>query len=498
MALRSLNHILSVTLGLLLLTALYISRRPPCIDSMSVLKIDRVLLEETETAWTCAASQDTKISNEFADLILEIQRRLAPLEALVARADGGVPHRLQLKINEEATNTFELRKGVLSLSGDLVRKDMVLERAYVKSWVLSKNPKLPAVGAQAEFLTELFMVAAGYENRAQLELDEHNEFGWPQAMKDVEGYCASEFKLAEHLQTCHRDRASLYNRALELSSYQFLFSSLRKVWALLPTKQKVLVFKNFARVTVAAQPMIVDGDESRIQAAVEGIRTFEAWLWKDSYTTPGFADLSKRLIQHIRGQGFKEDENKIQLDVVVISDLPLEKNAPFLNQLRETAQAEGALKIAVKDPNQLLLLPGTQKLRIENIEDFVADRVAVLKCGRFDFNWIFQFEKFTERLFVVDVCGSKKPDIRSWIAHGAEEFAADNKKFKFVQFHLPSLLFKKGELDRSTDVLSLLQKRDISDHSFRTLGWQEIEWSESADAYHPRAQIDAIDWFRLN
>lgn len=48
------------------------------------------------------------------------------------------------------------------------------------------------------------------------------------------------------------------------------------------------------------------------------------------------------------------------------------------------------------------------------------------------------------------------------------------------------------------DVLSVIQKRDLNDPIFKTLGWQELQWSRTLDAYQPRAQLDAIEWFRLN
>jgi hypothetical protein len=98
---------------------------------------------------------------------------------------------------------------------------------------------------------------------------------------------------------------------------------------------------------------------------------------------------------------------------------------------------------------------------------------------------------------VVDHCEKdKKISFKRFLAEGAEGFGAENKGIAFVQFHLPSLLMKKTELQSVANVFDFIQKRDPDSASFRSLGWREIHWNEQASAYQPRAFVDAIEWFR--
>lgn len=497
MVLKVLTRTLWVTLAASILLALYVLRRPLCIDSTVVMKVDIIGLQGMDGVWSCARPRVVGGSAEVRGLTQELDRRLAPLEAALSLVDSS-PAFLHLVIDERNPKAFDIQAGSVVIGGALLREQLHLEKGLVKAWILNLNPKLDPEGVGVEYLSELFLSMASYNRPAQLELDSLNEFGWPQAMKDVEGYCASEFKLAEHIEVCARGKKELHDKALQYSSYQFLFSSARKVWSALPLREKLKAVRGFSDLVSAIRPTPVASSTNRLHAAIETVSKFEAELWKASLMTRSFKDFSYRFIRHARAEGFKEDTQKIRLDVIVISDLPFEQGSPLIEQVSDLVRNQQRTKVAVKDPKQFLLMPSKLPLRIENMEDFVAERVAVLKCGRFDFNWIFQFETFTERLFVVDVCGKSKPDLRPWIRGGAEEFALANKEFRFVQFHIPSLLFKKNGFEGSKDVLSLLEKRDLNDRSFRALGWQSVEWSPSAEAYHPRGPIDAIDWFRLN
>ena len=86
---------------------------------------------------------------------------------------------------------------------------------------------------------------------------------------------------------------------------------------------------------------------------------------------------------------------------------------------------------------------------------------------------------------------------KEYLKSGAEGFALENTGMSFVQFHLPSLLMKREQLASVLNVQDFIKKRDVENPSFRSLGWQEVRFSQTANAYQPKAYVDAIEWFRF-
>jgi hypothetical protein len=211
-----------------------------------------------------------------------------------------------------------------------------------------------------------------------------------------------------------------------------------------------------------------------------------------------FSSLTAAFASRLQKAGFRDAKANVNLDFLILSERELQMDSELLKSLTQFAEARPALKIAIKDPKNLWLLPTGNVLPVEDMAGLTADRLAVLRCNRFDFEWVFSFEANAKKLFVIDSCGGALPDLRPWILEGPEGFARANKDFKFIQFHLPSLALRKLELDRSKDVRSVIEGRDVTDPVFQTLGWQELNWSENAQAYRPRAYVDAIEWFRIN
>ncbi|MNT26742.1 hypothetical protein D3C72_1623350 [compost metagenome] len=163
------------------------------------------------------------------------------------------------------------------------------------------------------------------------------------------------------------------------------------------------------------------------------------------------------------------------------------------------AKNRPSIHIALRDKKNIWMLPSQDPLPIASFDRIRATRTIVEKCGGFDFNYVLGFSSATEKLLVVEKCKSKKDvNYGRYLKEGAEGFASENKGIAFIQFHLPSLAMKSGALVAGKNVFDLIKAPESSNSVVQSLGWQEIKWNEQAAAYHPKAFIDAIEWFRTS
>lgn len=497
------NVLWLVSLGVLLLVSVYLSRKPQCIDSRVVERIDRLDTPETETVWRCSLNRDTPWNAHLSSRLPNWEARIARIEENLWRLE---PFRrpLRLVILPQRPWAYRLQRGTLYIGDKMIEAEGHLERGLVKAWLRERDPNLVEGDLVEEVLTDFLLGTIDgnpeFEDTAR-GLRTRLGARWPQTLKDSTSYCESPWKLSEHYETCMRDVSRFEDRAWKLSLRPLLTTSLLAAWIDLPLRQRLESFREISHWTEnrAAFPAGNEIVEGGLTGAAATLIDFQKRLSQRTDRGGSAAmTLSANFTENLRRLGFREVEPMVSLDVMILSDIPLDANSKVMSQLTSFAAARPGMKIAVKDPRHLSLLPTKNRLLVDNLDGLRASRVAVLRCGRFDFDWVLSFATSAQKLFVVDVCSDERPDMRSWVVAGAEGFAAANPKFRFIQFHLPSLAARKADLALSTDVLSLIQKRDIADPLFQSLGWQELNWSDALKAYHPRAHFDAIEWFRIN
>lgn len=495
-----LNRILGLSLGVLILAGLYLSRKPLCIDSRVVERLDRIEAGTTETAWSCSIGRDTTWSSALFRRLPRWEKRIAAVEETLWRIDP-FKKPLHVVVLADRPWAFRLNDDTLFIGDRLIEAEGHLERAIAKQWLRERDPNFESGRLETEVATDLvFGMVSGALNLEDPTHQVRTRTGsrWPLALKDAANYCSSPWKLSEHYELCLKDPGSLRDRAWRLSLRPLLASATLSAWWDMPLSDRLDLYRRLPAWSAAGFPVTVETPKEGLESSVLSVQAFRQAIQSKGVNDPVARVLAKGLGEKLRQAGFNETDDRVSLDILVLSEMPLETSSTWFQQMAAFAAARPSLKIAVKDPAGLTLLPSRARLMVDGISELKASRVAVLRCGRFDFDWVLSFEGLAQRLFVVDACGSALPDLRAWVANDAEGFATMNKNFRFIQFHLPSLAARKDRLNRSTDVLTVVEKRDVADPVFRTLGWQELNWEKNANAYHPRAQLDAIEWFRIN
>lgn len=125
---------------LLLVTLLglqLVLRKPICIESSIVYKIDKIGASGTETIYSCSQFKQTAYSSYFSENLTSLQARIADLELQMARLN--LTTRFVIEIDDVNKNqTTELMNGI-RIGSDLVNHGRQLERLLLEKSLRNKT-----------------------------------------------------------------------------------------------------------------------------------------------------------------------------------------------------------------------------------------------------------------------------------------------------------------------------------------------------------------------
>lgn len=495
-----------MSLGLLVLTAVGLGRKPLCIDSRFVERIDRIGIRDSETIYRCQDSPEPAVGRFFVENTKILQSRIEFLEERLWRLAPWLST-VKIVVLESRPWAFRLQGRSLYIGEKMLQAEGHFERGLIKTW-LRDQAALTDEGEDQDLQEEVFTDWLWADLKGQLFIEDplrglRTKVGaqWPQVVKDEKGYCASPWRLSEHFEGCLKNPADFREIAPHLSLRSLLSTVLIRSFDSLNLSQQMDVLRSFPR-SRAVSTLAASGDVLELgfwKSMSASLRRFSATLGRrDSGKSADYARWSAAFSRALKNTGFEEARDEIQFDVLIDLAGGLEKDDAVIQDLAEEAEARKTRRIAVRSGTKLWILPSRHAVTIGDMTGIKAEQWISRRCDDFDFKYVLDFENRAQKVVVIDDCASKDLSLRSLLRGDMETFAKANKDVSFVQFHVPSLSLRKDAIDLGTDVRKLIQHRDISDPVFQTLGWQELKWSEDARAYRPRAYVDAIEWFRLN
>jgi hypothetical protein len=511
---RWLSTISFVCFGLLTLTAVYVTRRPICIDSKVVERIDRLGLDGTDTAYRCAYNKDVKFSSYFNSQARVLSQRLGAAERFLENLEP-FQKKVRITILEDRPYLFKVQGNQIYIGQALLESPGHLEKALAKVWYRERTDSFFVNQSVVEEVVSDFLV---YGIRGSLDIydplhkaDTRSPMAmWPSVLKSVQGYCESPWRLSEHYALCEKpydEKVSLRDSVVDLSLRPLLSSTWIESYRELSLMEQIHFLRSFAtllRLEHSPDLPIIKGSvtasaPSPLSEAIETVKNMNLFLsssnlMRDSTTHRLFLN---SFALNLRAKGFTDSMGEAFFDVMYITKDELTDKSPIYQQFREIALQNPKLHLALQDESNLWMLPAKYPIPLRTFAHIKAGRTIVEKCGEFDFNYVLDFAPQTEKLFVATSCSKKTMlHYQAFIKEGAEGFGAENRGIPFIQFHIPSLLMKRSQLASVPNIYDLVRKREIENPVFQSLGWQEIQWNESAKAYHPKASVDGIEWFR--
>lgn len=513
---RWLTSLSFVCFGLLSLMVLQMTKRPLCIDSKVVERIDRLAESGTDSVFRCALNKATPYSQFFSEHVKDLSYRIQQTERLLESMEPFY-RKVQITILQDRPYLFRVQGHQIYIGERLLEAPGHLEKGLLKIWYRERNEALFSEQALMEEVVTDFLL---YLQSGDLDIGDPTtkiktalrKVKWPYVIKSVSAYCDSPWKQSEHFAACQnkQEAVSLIDQqVIELSLRPLLVTSWIRSFKDLSVKERFYFTQNLPQllrsehspalpiVPVAGIPGAQETILLRAADAIKNVNSFVATsqAMKDSEVHRLFV---ANFTNELRSNGFQDAFAEASFDVLYVSQEGLSESSKVFQQFVKIAKAQPKLQIALQDKENLWMLPSRYPIPLKSFGQIKATRTVVEKCGGYNFSYVMDYADVTEKLLVVDHCDSKREiQFSRFLSEGAEGFGAQNKGIAFVQFHLPSLLMKKTELEQVANVFEFIQKRDVESPSFKSLGWREVHWSEQAKAYQPKAYVDAIEWFRV-
>lgn len=491
------------------------TKRPLCIDSKVVERVDRLAETGTATVYRCAVNKSTGFNGYFNETLRDLNYRVGAIERVLENIEPFYK-KIQITIITDRPYLFRVQGHQIFIGEKLFEAPGHLEKAIAKIWYRERNA---ALFAQQDLMEEVVTDFLVYLDAGDLDIGDPDtltktavrKVRWPYVIKSVAAYCDSPWKQSEHFGVCRNKKEAtqfLSASVLETSLRPLLVQTWIHSYVSLSGAERFRFLQNmpvFLRSEhTPPLPMITTLAGSGVPAtsllkAAEAIKNISSFFStskaiKDSDVHRVFVS---NMTNELRLNGFQDAFAEASFDVLYVSKDKLTNETDVLKHLQKVSKENTKFQIAVRDDENLWMLPSKYPIPLKSFGQIKANRTVVEKCGGYNFSYVMDYADLTEKLLVIDHCDqNKKINFEQYLTDGAEGFGRENKGIAFVQFHLPSLLMKKAELQSVANVFDFIQKRDVDSPSFRSLGWREVHWSEQANAYQPHAHIDAIEWFR--
>jgi hypothetical protein len=495
---------------LLSLAVLHMTQRPLCIDSKVVERIDRITDSGTESLYRCALNKATPYNTYFADKLRDLSYRVLRIERVLESLEPFYK-KAQITILSDRPLLFRVQGHHLYIGEALLDAPGHLEKALAKIWYRERNDNsFDQQDITEEVMTDLLVsLESGDVDIGDPQtrvLTALRKVKWPYVIKSIRAYCESPWKRSEHYAICvnaiEGDK-DFTQEVVQMSMRPMLTASLVKSYRKLSGADRynfTMQLPRFLRQENIAPEKTVVADQTVLQKAAEIIRNVNLFVSNPVAlkTSEVHRSFVTNFRNELRANGYSEAFVEASFDVLYVSHEPLTGDEPVFKDLMKQSQRNPQLQIALRDKEKIWMLPSKYPMALASFGQIKANKTIIEKCGEYNFSFVMEYAESTEKLLIVDRCAAQKTVVyNDYLDKGTEAFAQANKGIAFVQFHVPSLLMKKSDLQAAGNVFDFIQKRDVDNPSFKGLGWQEVRWDEHASAYQPKAYVDAIEWFRV-
>lgn len=476
---------------------------------MIVEKLDVALPQQKLTVYNCSLRQRTAFSFPVDNYLKEITPRLNQLNLVIQQIQP-FNRPLQIEISETEPLLYNVRSTKIYIGKSLAVTKGHIEHAVIRAWLKNLTIQHNNLNLFDESLADLIYYATfgSLDKKDPLTqmLPELGSAKWPQVLKNLDIYCESPWKSSEDYQRCasldrlEHDRRQL----LTMSLRPLLTSSLVSAFESLSFHEK----NNFLRdIPMLIRQRDVDSEKAiefllnQNNSLKEGLSILK--LFTDQFSLKHEASYPHRrfvakLNQYLQSHGVSEAFAEAFFDVLIEFPDRLATTSPLFKALELASKSNLHLQIAVKDNQQIWILPSRSGLDLQIFDRVKVRQHVFFACPILKEVDIARFINNSEKLLMIKGCDDQSNYAFDLLfRYGVAEFAKKQSQLAFIQFHLPSLQQRLEDLKHIKNFFELVQNRDVTQREFQLLGWQDVQWNEKYHFYKPKAVIDAIEFFRV-
>lgn len=156
-------------------------------------------------------------------------------------------------------------------------------------------------------------------------------------------------------------------------------------------------------------------------------------------------------------------------------------------------------RVLLQTQDGALVLPYLVPLKLDQVSQVTSKSRILIVASSEDTVDFKAYAENTDSLIVMNSLGNESEiQFESLFKNGIDRFLGANKQFNFIQFHLPSLIYRQDELKSVSNYFNFLKEAKSASIKERGLGWASVGWSKDLQAYKPVAVYDVIQYYRLN
>ena len=487
----------------------YVSRRPLCIDSKLVEKIDRVTESGTHTAYRCALRKHVPYDGKLKKITRNFGQRLVPVERFLEYL-GNFHGRISLTLLKSSETYFKIRDHEIYATEELLNSPGQLEKAVMKIWLRDQMQNLALENSLSEEVLSDFLwtTLKGrldlYDPVTRLNLGQEPLTLWPETLKNSAEVCQSPWWAAKSAVICQALRTTKESDSqIDLDSMRpLLTQSLNSAYKKIPAAQKIAWLQAFAKNLPHFQ--LPEGAEKTTHDFSQAQRVVGQWISSFRLVDENFGNLfAHELAYH----NFHDLTAMVHFSALIIFDQTSKEGQDLVE--KDLQSFEQSHLIGYKNGQQVQFSSHGVSVLLEDLGAWQADKIVMISCGSPQIEKLQDLAVQADRLLFVDLCQNKgNLDVVSYLKEDAQTFAARNKNVNFIEFHLPSLKLALQKVDINAaqknnwiaDLLNENPKDKTKKVSILTeaLGWQEPIYHSQEKAYRSQSAIEAINWYRMN
>jgi hypothetical protein len=513
MRFRALTTLLLLLFFASLASLVLITKKPLCIDSKVVEKIDRVSDSGTSSVWRCALNRSVPYDEKVAQEIPDLSRRLSGIERFF---DDEVPlnHKITLVWLDGMNKTIRIQGTKIFISDDLLRSTDQLERSILRIWLREKSGEAVMDRTLLEgTLVDLLMATLGQDQV------EGGALHWPVYLQSIQSFC-QDMNMSSQDDDLFADMKDRYlicpNSDLDENSdlHAILVASARPLlseaavnaYMGLDLKQKTVLLKSlpnllqhvdqFSSSSLMTEESSVQGVPVLHHELESIVHLISQFSLADSSPDDPWIKFNKEFRQQLNRHGFFQDESVARLDDLIELGPDLSFSSEVLEKIRHGFVSSSLVGIA--DDTSLWMLPSGLPLQKRIFGALQAHQLMYLSCEIPSTEKILSFSKVADKFLYVRFCGDFSDlNFHSYFQRGYSGFADDNPKVAFVQIHIPSMLQAMNNKTAPIPALAKILANELSIHpAINEPGSKPPIWDEAHKMYKTQSAIQAIEAYR--
>lgn len=492
------------SLLVLIVVFAYTARKPLCIDTKLVERIDSISDTGTATAYRCRLRRHVPFNEILAQRSAELGPRMQALEKYFEWL-GPLNGRINLTVIEGKGEHFKIQGREVFISSSILQSPGQLEKAIFRVWFRERAP----LTLQSQLLFEesftdfLYYSYSGdflvKDPKTGIYLSDDIEAKWPRVLSSYKGYCNSLWRSNEHLRFCNDDLIEKPKDEIELLTLRPLITqALIESYLEMPSSERLpflqFMASNLDQFEFHEKNFGMSYFEPKRQQFYEAVSQLENWnyfLAKLGERSQGFQQFSVFFQNSLKRRGFNEESPKAELDTLVFAD-SLRKEQ--IEEIQEQMQAHPHSLIALEARGKIQMSAAGEELSLQLLGTVKAATGIYFHCGIPKLQELMNLSKRVEKLIFINACGHAQFKFEGLFNNGIESFAHQNPSVKFAEFHLPSLLLAVRKLNGQNPIEFLAHNKK---ESLAPIGWGVPQYDSAKDAFKAQSVIEIVNWYRL-